>query len=139
MWKKLIKIMILPLLVLVVFLWYRMPVRFLKNLDTEQVACIRIFDGNTGYELDVTDAASIDTILTSIQTTRVRRSGISMLHMGYRYRMTFLDASGATLGQLIMNSDKLLRHDPFFYENEEGGLCFDYIWNLFDKSHGYLH
>lgn len=139
MWKKLIKIMILPLLVLAVFLWYRTPVRFLKNLDADKVACIHIFDGNTGYELDVTDASSIETILTSIQTTRVRRSGISMMYMGYRYRMTFLDASGATLGQLIMNSDKLLRHDPFFYENEEGGLCFDYIWDLFDKTYGYLH
>lgn len=139
MWKKLIKILILPLLALAVFLWYRAPVRFLKQLDAEQVACIRIFDGNTGYELDVTATDDIETILSNVQSTRVRRSGISLMRMGYRYRMTFLDASGASLGQMIMNSATTLRHDPFFYEDEEGGLCYDYIWDLFDHSYGYLH
>lgn len=137
-WKKLIKILILPLLLLCAFLWYRAPVRFLRDIKASEVACIRIFDGNTGHELDLTDPAVIETVLTNLQTTPVRRSGISLLHMGYRYRMTFQDAAGGTLGQIILNSATTLRHDPFFYKNEDGGLCYDYIWDIFDKSYGYL-
>ena len=128
-WKKLIKILILPLLLLCAFLWYRAPVRFLRGIKASEVACIRIFDGNTGHKLDVTEPSAVEAILTNLQTTPVRRSGISLLHMGYRYRMTF---------QIILNSATTLRSDPFFYKNEEGGLCYDYIWDIFDKSYGYL-
>ena len=72
-WKKLIKILILPLLLLCAFLWYRAPVRFLRDIKASEVACIRIFDGNTGHELDLTDPAVIETVLTNLQTTPGRR------------------------------------------------------------------
>jgi len=68
----------------------------------------------------------------------VRRTGISILEMGYRFRMTFTDDKGTVIEQLTVNSEDTIRKDPFFLTNEEGGLCFDYLWDLMDAEHDFI-
>ena len=135
---KIIKWPWFPILVLGVFLWFRSPVTFLKKVDPADIACITIFDGNTGSVSEITKAKDVAYIVENIQNVPVERTGISFLEPGYRFRMTFTDEKGGVVEELTINSTDTIRQDPFFFTTEEGGLCFDYIWDLMDAEHDFI-
>lgn len=138
--KKVLKWLIVPLLALMIVVWYRIPVKALGGIRTDRVAKIEIFDGNTGYEVDVTSPEQIRSITDNLSSVKVKRDGVSLFRMGYRFRMVFLDANGQELGKLILNAPDTVRKDPFFYRTTgDDTLCYDEIWNIFDGSHGYIH
>lgn len=135
---KIVKWTWFPVLLLIGIAYYYAPVTFLKGVEPEDIACITIFDGNTGEVSDITGAKDIAYITENIQSIPVRRTGISILEMGYRFRMTFTDEKGSVVEELTVNSEDTIRKDPFFLTTEEGGLCFDYIWDLMDAEHDFI-
>lgn len=135
---KIVKWTWFPVLLLIGIAYYYAPVTFLKGVEPEDIACITIFDGNTGEVSDITGAKDIAYITENIQSIPVRRTGISFLEPGYRFRMTFTDGNGAVMEELTINSTDTIRKDPFFLTTEEGGLCFDYIWDLMDAEHDFI-
>ena len=135
---KIVKWPWFPVLLLIGIAYYYAPVTFLKGVEPEDIACITIFDGNTGEESDITKEKDIAYIVENIQSVPVRRTGISILEMGYRFRMTFTDEKGSVVEELTVNSEDTIRKDPFFLTTEEGGLCFDYLWDLMDAEHDFI-
>lgn len=135
---KVLKYTWFPILLLIGIAWFYAPVTFLKDVEPAQIAGITIFDGNTGEESEVTDQEAIAHIVENIRSVSVRRTGISLLEMGYRFRMTFTDEKGGVVEELTVNSEDTIRKDPFFLTTEEGGLCFDYIWDLMDAEHDFI-
>ena len=135
---KIVKWTWFPVLLLIGIAYYYAPVTFLKGVEPEDIACITIFDGNTGEVSDITGTKDIAYITENIQSIPVRRTGISILEMGYRCRMTFTDEKGGVVEELTVNSEDTIRKDPFFLTTEEGGLCFDYIWDLMDAEHDFI-
>ena len=135
---KIVKWTWFPVLLLIGIAYYYAPVTFLKGVEPEDIACITIFDGNTGEVSDITGAKDIAYITENIQSIPVRATGISILEMGYRFRMTFTDEKGGVVEELTVNSEDTIRKDPFFLTTEEGGLCFDYIWDLMDAEHDFI-
>ena len=135
---KIIKWTWFPILLLILVAYYYAPVTFLKGVDPADIAAITIFDGNTGSESEITKQKDITYIVENIQSVPVRRTGISILEMGYRFRMTFTDEKGELVETLTINSTDTIRKDPFFLTSEEGGLCFDYIWDLMDAGHDFI-
>ena len=135
---KIIKWTWFPILLLILVAYYYAPVTFLKGVDPADIAAITIFDGNTGSESEITKQKDIAYIVENIQGVPVRRTGISILEMGYRFRMTFTDEKGELVETLTINSTDTIRKDPFFLTSEEGGLCFDHIWDLMDAEHDFI-
>ena len=135
---KIVKWTWFPILLLILVAYYYAPVTFLKGVDPADIAAITIFDGNTGSESEITKQKDITYIVETIQSVPVRRTGISILEMGYRFRMTFTDEKGELVETLTINSTDTIRKDPFFLTSEEGGLCFDYIWDLMDAEHDFI-
>ena len=135
---KIIKWTWFPILLLILVAYYYAPVTFLKGVDPADIAAITIFDGNTGSESEITKQKDIAYIVENIQGVPVRRTGISILEIGYRFRMTFTDEKGELVETLTINSTDTIRKDPFFLTSEEGGLCFDYIWDLMDAEHDFI-
>ena len=135
---KIVKWTWFPILLLILVAYYHAPVTFLKGVDPADIAAIIIFDGNTGSESEITKQKDITYIVENIQSVPVRRTGISILKMGYRFRMTFTDEKGELVETLTINSTDTIRKDPFFLTSEEGGLCFDYIWDLMDAEHDFI-
>lgn len=135
---KIVKWTWFPVLLLILVAYYYAPVTFLKGVDPADIATITIFDGNTGSESEITKQKDITYIVENIQSVPVRRTGISILEMGYRFRMTFTDEKGELVEVLTINSEDTIRKDPFFLTTEEGGLCFDYIWDLMDAEHDFI-
>ena len=135
---KIVKWTWFPVLLLILAAYYYAPVTFLKGVDPADIDCITIFDGNTGSISEVTKDKDVAHIVENLQSVPVRRTGISILEPGYRFRMTFTDGKGTVVEELIVNSADTIRQDPFFLTTEEGGLCFDYIWALMDAEHDFI-
>ena len=135
---KIVKWTWFPVALMILIAYYYAPVTFLKGVESSQIDTVYIFDGNTGEELALTDQEDIAYILENIQSIPVRRTGISILEMGYRFRMTFTDQSGGVIEEITVNSEDTIRQNPFFFTTEEGGLCFDYIWHLMDDEFDYI-
>ncbi len=98
------------------YAWYVYPVEFLDNVSADEVACISIFDGQNGTESSVTDKSEIYSAVSRLRGVAFKRSGISLGKMGYRYKLTFYGNDGNQLDAFIVNSDGILRKDPFFYK-----------------------
>ena len=97
-----------------------------------------LFDGNTGDELEITAKKDITHIVENVQSVPVRREGIAFLNLGYRFIMTFEGADGTEIAKFTINDENTIRGEFFYYVNEDGGLCFDYLWHLMDEAFGYI-
>ena len=136
--RKILKYTWFPIVLMIAFAWFFSPVTFMKGVDPAEVAYVEIFDGNTGDESRVTSQEVISHVLGNLAENPARRSGISVLEMGYRFRLTFVGTDGMELGQVTINNENTIRGSVFFYTSENATLCFDYLWDLMDKEHGYI-
>jgi len=136
--RKILKYTWFPIVLMIAFAWFFSPVTFMKGVDATSVAYVEIFDGNTGDESRVTSQEVISHVLDNLAENPARRSGISVLEMGYRFRLTFVGTDGSELGQVTINNESTIRGSVFFYTSENATLCFDYLWDLMDKEHGYI-
>ena len=111
--RNILKYIWFPILVLIAIAWVYSPVTFLKGVAPEEVACIVLFDGNTGDELEITSKKDIAHIVENIQSIPVRREGIAFLNLGYRFIMTFEGADGAELAKFTINDENTIRGEFF--------------------------
>lgn len=118
------------LMVLLVALWYFSPRTFLKGVDPAQIERVEVFNGTTGQSATLTEAEDVASLVNAIQSQSLRRSGISLGRMGYSYRLTFYNTAGKVVEEFYLNSDTLLRDDPFFYRGS-GDLGYEQIQALF--------
>lgn len=139
---KILPHLIFPALVAAVLLWYVLPVRFLGGVKADRVGAVQLFDGNTGYELEITDRGRIGAILDNIHSFTFRKvrgkDGISFVEMGYRFRLIFEDLDGREIDRIIIDSEDIVRRDPFYYQKQgEGVLCYDELWQMIRQAYDY--
>ena len=91
---------------------------------------INVFDGNTGEGFTVDNPEDIEYIVENIQSKTMRRGGISLGHIGYKFSVVFIDENDKAIVPIFfINSDRVIGKDPFFYRCD-GGLCMDYLTEL---------
>ncbi len=100
---------------------------FGNGIDASEVDHINVFDGNTGIGFTIDKPEDIRHIVENIQSRPMKRDGLSFGHMGYSFRISYIDEKDKNIiPEFIVNSDDTIRKDPFFYRCE-GGLCYDYL------------
>ena len=130
--KKKISIVVSVLLILMIMatVYYFTPKTFGKGVDPMSVDHINVFDGNTGEGFTIDNAEDIKYIVENIQSKPMRRGGVSLGRMGYKFSVVFVDENNKAIVPIFfINSDNTIRKDPFFYHCD-GGLCVDYLNNL---------
>ena len=125
--------LVLVLGIIATCLWYFTPKTFLKGVDSNEIASISVFCGSTGQRMTLDDTEDIATIVNNIQSTKMKIGKISSNYDGYAFSLTFKDKEGNTLDSFIINSRNVIRDDPFFYECENGELCFSFLQELENK------
>mgnify|MGYP004579899791 FL=1 len=129
--KKTITIFLTVVCIIIAgFVWYRMPTQLLPGVKASDVSRIEVFDGNTGKGFDIDAGADIARILDDLQSATLRREGISLGHMGERFRLTFYDMNDKVLTHFTVNSETTIRRDPFFYRDSTDSLCVDVLEEL---------
>ena len=114
--------------------YYFTPKTFGKGVNPSGVDHINVFDGNTGEGFTVDDAEDIAYIVENIQSHPMRRGGVSLGRMGYRFSVEFVDQNDkAIVPVFYINGAHTIRKDPFFYYCD-GELCSDYLTELENKT-----
>ncbi len=113
--------------------WYFTPKSFLEGVDGNEIASISVFNGSTGQQMTLEDTADIAVIVNNIQSTKMKRGKISSNYAGYAFSLTFKDKDANVIDSFIINSKNVIRDDPFFYECENGELCFTFLQELENK------
>ncbi len=131
-WKRFAKTaLVLVVLVLAGWCWYRMPVRITDRYG-EDVRYIELFDGSTGEHAVISDPETLAVIMDDLRDVRVQRSGISAGYMGYSLRITihYEHFSLFPWTEFILNTDTAVRKDPFFYEVVQGDVDDTFLRSL---------
>jgi len=110
------------------FVWWFSPVSLLKGVEADNVTRIRVFNGSTGTEFYIDDAYNIGEIVTDIKNAKLYKSGISENEDGFSFSLSFYDGE-TLLDELIVNGAGTIRKDPFFYEDRDESLPFDWLEN----------
>lgn len=127
---------ILLIIAIIVFsgvIWWNVPT-FIINISPSKVSEIKIFDGNTGKAIIITDTTDIEHIINNLNEISVKKERISFGVMGYSFRTTIYKTNGSVYKEFIINSSNTIRKDPFFYRDISGSIDYDYIQNLIDKD-----
>lgn len=106
------------------------PKAFLKNVSAEDVESISVFNGSSGKSFVIEDSGEIEFIVNNIQSTQWHRSGISSFHDGYSFDLSFVDKEGRAIDSFIINNSYLVRDDPFFYNQTNTPVCYNYLQAL---------
>lgn len=129
--KKIIAIILLVSIATVGgIIWWNSPVHF---LNVEDVAYIKVFNGNNGKSYVIDNKEDVSYIVNNISDTELRKTKISLGYMGYKFRLSFFNVDGKEIDKFILNDENTIRKDPFFYESKTGELCIEYLWELDDK------
>ncbi|MGY3725229.1 hypothetical protein SAMN05421767_1262 [Granulicatella balaenopterae] len=115
--------------------WYRSPRTIIEN-DSSTIAEVHIKNGQTGESLSIKDPQQIDYLINNMNKGQLKRDGLSLGQMGYRYHITlFAKESDDIIGwdSFMINSSEVIRKDPFFYQVEYQLIDLNYIENLFTK------
>ncbi|MCT4795307.1 hypothetical protein [Exiguobacterium alkaliphilum] len=89
------------------------------------VSRIHVFDGQSGYELNLNDRDDIYAVMNNLNDVTFQKGKPSIGYMGYSYRVTLYDQDGDELDEFIINSEDTLRYHGFFYTAKSGNIDYD--------------
>lgn len=73
--------------------------------------------------------------LTTLKSKPMKKDGISLFRMGYGFKISYVDGYGKEMcAPFIINSDNIIRQDPFFYSSKEGLNLEDYLRELEEEG-----
>ena len=108
--------------------------RKIVTIAPSKVSSIKIFDGNTGKSIIITDKENIEHIIGNLNGITFKKDKVSLGKMGYSFKTTIYKNSGAVYKEFMINSTDTIRKDPFFYKDSTKSIDYDYIRNLIDSQ-----
>ncbi|SES64845.1 hypothetical protein SAMN05216389_101242 [Oceanobacillus limi] len=103
------------------------------TIDPANVSIIKVFDGNSGQEVVISDHTDIGHIITNLNEQTFQKGKPSFGYMGYRFRTTIYDRKGNEVKTFIINSHDRIRYKGFFY-TADGSIDYDYMENVVEKE-----
>ena len=100
------------------------------TITPAEVSTIKIFDGNTGKSIIITDRKDIEHIIGNLNTIKFRKGRLSSRYKGYSFNTIIYKINGEAYKQFIINSVGVIRKDPFFYVDSTKSIDYDYIRKL---------
>lgn len=105
------------------------------SMEPTNVSKITIFDGSTGYDLEITDEVEIHHIINNLNDITFQKGKSSLFYMGYSFRTTIYDQKGREQQELIINSEDTIRYKGFFYTAKDNTIDYQYIRDLIDEEY----
>ncbi len=80
---------------------------------------VKIFSGSTGKSVEITDAAVIKTITDDINSHKFIKDKSSKNWEGFSYYITWYDANGEQMEEVIVMNGSRISYNDYFYDKEE--------------------
>lgn len=103
------------------------------SLSPSKVSKITVFNGSTGYEIEITDETDIRYIINNLNDVTFQKGKTSFGYMGYSFDTTIYNQKGKPVKKLIINSEDTIRYKGFFYTAKQNEIDYEYINRLFDN------
>lgn len=94
-----------------------MPVHFLREVELEEIAAIKVFNGNNGDEFEVTDSDDIFYIVNSIKQITLKKDNFTS-GVDYYYILTFINENGEEIDSFGIQNYYFMRRGDAFYRCE---------------------
>jgi hypothetical protein len=127
--KKIWIFILIPLMLILLYTGTYIPHKVV-NIDPATVSKITVFDGSTGYSIDITDKNKINHIINNLNEITFQKGKSSFGYLGYRFNTSIFDDKGKEIKELIINSKDTIRYKGFFYTSEDQQIDFDFIEEL---------
>lgn len=101
------------------------------SLSPSKISKITVFNGGTGYEIDITDERDIRHIINNLNDVTFQKGKTSFGYMGYSFDVTIYNHKGKPLKELIINSEDTIRYKGFFHTATKNEIDYEYINRLF--------
>lgn len=91
------------------------------------------FDYECGNTTHITDKEQIQYIIENLNDVELKRSKPSVGYSGYSFQLTIYLSDGNKAGDwnnFIIDSNDLIRKDPFFYSVSKGNIDYGYIADI---------
>lgn len=112
------------------FIWWFMPVHFLREVEPEEVATIIVFNGNNGDEFEITNSDDISYIVNAIQQISLKKDQY-ISGADYYYNLIFVNENGEEIDYFGIQNHIYMRRDDFFYRcNEDLSMIEEYLESL---------
>lgn len=132
--KRVVSIIIFLFVVSMIVLWF-IPVHFLCEVEPVEVVAIKVLNGNSGNEFEITNFEDIATIVNNIKEIAFKKYGVSF-NIDYGYYLAFIDANGEEIASLGVQNSRMIRKDitqkcaAFYSCDGELGIVTDYLKSL---------
>ncbi|WP_421385206.1 hypothetical protein ACOJQI_10725 [Bacillus salacetis] len=127
--KRWIIITTIPLVLLLYFVLTFIPHKVVK-IEAKDVSKIVVFDGNTGYETEITDRDTVSHIISNLNEITFQKGKPSFGYMGYSFDTSIFNKEGGLVKEFIINSNDTIRYKGFFYTDNTKSIDYDYIEKL---------
>ncbi len=130
--KKLVIILVLPIILIGIYGLTYIPQKII-SIDAANVSKITIFNGNSGEQMEITDASEIDYLIQNLNQVTFQKGKWSFRYMGYSFRTTIYNKKGRAIKELIINTENTIRYKGFFYTAKDQFIDYGYIQKMFEK------
>ncbi len=125
-------ISVVPLIFVLLFAFTFIPHKVL-NIKADEISKITVFDGNTGYQSEITNKEDIYHIINNLNEITFQKNKPSFGAMGYSFRMTIYDDKGKSTKKFTINSHDTIKYKGFFYYSEDNSIDYHFIEKLVHK------
>ena len=94
-------------------IWWFMPVHLLREVETEEVATIIVFNGNNGDEFEITNADDISYIMNTIKQITLKKDSFTS-GVDYYYILTFINEDGEEVDSFGIQNPYIMRKGDAF-------------------------
>lgn len=112
------------------FVWWFLPVRFLRGVEPEEIATIFVRNANNGDEFEVTHPDDISWLVGSLKEISLRKNGFVPGTDCY-YLLTVLGKNGEEVDSFGIQNYYYMRRGDFFYRcNGQLNTVAEYLEHL---------
>jgi hypothetical protein len=104
------------------------------SIHPSEVSKITVFDGNTGYDMEITHQSDIQHIINNLNQVTFQKGKPSVGYMGFSFSTRIYNHNGKVIKELIINSTDTIRYKGFFYRDKYHSIDYKYIENLFRRN-----
>ncbi|OLS40435.1 hypothetical protein [Bacillus sp. MRMR6] len=104
------------------------------NIHPSEVSKITVFDGNTGYDMEITHQSDIQHMINNLNKVTFQKGKPSVGYMGFSFSTAIYNHKGKVIKELIINSPETIRYKGFFYKDKNHSIDYEYIEYLFRRN-----